>query len=145
MWKDLSTTFKQLVKSLRAHSAFLDSCKAANWETYPSPGENSDLGLARYCCRLREDWEKFADEEEARKREQRRRVNAWISSSNKNEEMQKKFRGMRACADSGRWLFRKYSRVTEWMREEDAPEPAIWLHGSKGFGTETPAGNSVSH
>lgn len=42
---------------------------------------------------------------------------------------------MTICPRSGRWLFRNYSEISEWMGEEDPPHSAIWLHGNVGYGS----------
>lgn len=157
-WKDLGNTFQQIRQSFDSHGAYLETC-GVGIRDGPSgsdtdgdcDGTDRQLGagspldwnqasmdFARYRVDLKRSWEDFADQETERKREQRKKINAWISSSNKVEEMQKKFRNMRICGDSGRWIFRKYSKVTGWMRDGDASEPAIWLHGKKGLGRECP-------
>ncbi|SPO04663.1 uncharacterized protein DNG_07348 [Cephalotrichum gorgonifer] len=90
--------------------------------------------FTRYTSDVKQRWKDFKDRETQRKREKGEKVMTWIASSNKMDEMQKNFRSMRVCPESGRWLFRRYRQVTDWIKEEDSSEPAIWLHGSKGFG-----------
>lgn len=45
---------------------------------------------------------------------------------------------MAICPSSGRWLFRNYSDISEWMGEEDPLHSAIWLHGNIGYGNYSP-------
>ena len=80
--------------------------------------------------------DKFEEEERIRREDDKKRVMAWISASKKTQSLHKKFQGTRICPDTGRWLFRRYSEVTDWMKEDHPPESAIWLHGSKGFGND---------
>lgn len=84
-------------------------------------------------------WRDFESEEAERKRRQKVKVQNWISSSNNTKEMHKGFQETRICDESGRWLFRSYGQVTDWMKDEEPPESAIWLHGSKGFGKDVPS------
>ncbi|KAM0463182.1 hypothetical protein ACHAPV_003309 [Trichoderma viride] len=75
------------------------------------------------------------DEEETSKRERMKtKVLEWISASKETESVHKKFQDTRKCSDSGRWLFKRYSEVTDWMKEDLPPESAIWIHGSRGYG-----------
>lgn len=75
------------------------------------------------------------DEEETSKRERMKtKVLEWISASKETESLHKKFQDTKRCSDSGRWLFKRYSEVTDWMKEDLPPESAIWLHGSRGYG-----------
>lgn len=76
---------------------------------------------------------------------------AWIASSTKIEKLQKDFRDMRICKNTGRWLFRRYRGVSEWLTEEGGDEgslsqSAIWLHGNRGFGeySLTPCWSSLT-
>jgi hypothetical protein len=77
------------------------------------------------------------DEEETSKRERMKiKVLEWISASKETESLHKKFQDTKKCPDSGRWLFKRYSEVTDWMKEDLPPESAIWLHGSRGYGKD---------
>lgn len=83
--------------------------------------------------------QKDFDEEQTSKREiMKTRVLEWISASKETESLHKKFQDTKSCPDSGRWLFRRYSEVTDWMKEDLPPESAIWIHGSRGYGKSVP-------
>ena len=81
----------------------------------------------------------FEEKERTEKHDEKLSVLRWISASKKTHSLHKQFQDMRICPDTGRWLFKRYSEVTEWMRADQHPESAIWLHASKGFG------NRISH
>ncbi|CAH0027137.1 unnamed protein product [Clonostachys rhizophaga] len=153
VWKDLNHTFKQLAKSLDTHRKFIQMHSAGLIDKPHGSGNshyNIDNGLNtvypqnwdpinddfnRYRYGAKEFWREFEESEVERKRKQRTAIKAWISSSNKVEEMHKRFQTIRnTCPKSGRWLFRSYAEVSDWMKEDEPPESAIWLHGSKGFG-----------
>jgi hypothetical protein len=76
----------------------------------------------------------FEEAERIRKADEKKSVMTWISASKKTQSLHKKFQETRICPDTGRWLFRRYCEITDWMKEDQPPESAIWLHGSKGFG-----------
>ncbi|RGP70131.1 early growth response 1-b [Fusarium sporotrichioides] len=83
---------------------------------------------------LLKDWRTFEAEESSQKHEQRHEIITWISASGKMPRLQQTFRDMVICPNSGRWLFRKYSAVSDWMGEDDPPDSTIWLHEKIGFG-----------
>jgi hypothetical protein len=98
--------------------------------------EYSDTHAAfqRYFHGAKSDWTEFEKEESDRKHNQKNSIITWISASGKMPRLQKKFRSMAICPNSGRWLFRNYSAIAEWMGEEEPPDSAIWLHGNFGYG-----------
>ncbi|KAH0491047.1 hypothetical protein TgHK011_002493 [Trichoderma gracile] len=77
---------------------------------------------------------KSEEAEELRKDKAKKSVLAWISASKKTDSLHKKFQDTRICPDTGRWLFKRYSEVSDWMKEDQPPESAIWLQGTRGFG-----------
>lgn len=153
IWKDLSGTFKQLSKSLDAHTSFLETCSARLRNTNNSYSDSSinpalhqtpagiickSHELSRYRSDVKVAWQDFETQETERKTSQRAQIKTWISSSTKITEMHRQFQETRRlCPKSGRWLLRSYPEVTDWMRDEEPPESAIWLHGNMGFGTDT--------
>ncbi|EGU88679.1 hypothetical protein FOXB_00804 [Fusarium oxysporum f. sp. conglutinans Fo5176] len=88
----------------------------------------------QYSYGLNSDWENFKAEEKARRLGRKYEVTEWITSSPKMPRLQNEFRDMVICPKSGRWLFRNYSDISEWMGEEDPPHSTIWLHGNVGYG-----------
>ena len=90
----------------------------------------------RYCNDMNGSRDKFEEKEITRKEGGKKSVLTWIAASKKTESLHKKFQDTRLCPDTGRWLFRRYCEVTDWMKEDQPPESAIWLHGSKGFGND---------
>ncbi|KAH8123685.1 hypothetical protein LI328DRAFT_168229 [Trichoderma asperelloides] len=76
----------------------------------------------------------FGEKEKLKKEKMKAKVLEWISASKETNSLHKKFQDTRICPDTGRWLFKKYSEVTDWMNEDLPPESAIWLHGSRGYG-----------
>lgn len=78
--------------------------------------------------------DKFEEDERMRKEGEKRSIISWIAASKKTQSLHKRFQDMRICPDTGRWLFRKYSEIIDWMKEVQPPESAIWLQGSKGYG-----------
>ncbi|PON27159.1 hypothetical protein TGAM01_v204108 [Trichoderma gamsii] len=151
-WKALSDTTEFLVESLQRHGQIM--------KRYGSPVQNSPASLnadgeiifEEPQPHIAQDWDfvslklqeydsevakrqKDFDEEQTSKREiMKTRVLEWISASKETESLHKKFQDTKKCPDSGRWLFRRYSEVTDWMKEDLPPESAIWIHGSRGYG-----------
>lgn len=80
---------------------------------------------------------KFEEEERERKDECKRKVLEWIAASKKMEALHKTFQDMRICQGTGRWLFKRYSKIVDWETTERPPENAIWLHGKLGCGKYT--------
>ncbi|VUC29298.1 unnamed protein product [Clonostachys rosea] len=153
IWKDLNHTFKKLARSLDKHGEFIEKYGASLIVHNPGFGNNHyhinnqldaayppnwdciDDVFSRYRYDAKTFWRDFEESETERKRKQRAAIKSWISSSNKVEEMHKRFQNIRSiCPKSGRWLFRSYGEVSDWMKEDEPPESAVWLHGSKGFG-----------
>ncbi|KAM0421485.1 hypothetical protein ACHAPT_010658 [Fusarium lateritium] len=157
IWKDLKATFNHIADSLRLHASHIEQYSKPYQDlddSYNSTGHNRvDSGvmmdsledsnqmmrnMSQYRIALRQLREDFEDKEEKRKREMKNNAIAWISSSTKIEKLQKDFRA-RACENTGRWLFRNYRGVSEWLKADGGDEgslskSAIWLHGKKGFG-----------
>ena len=88
----------------------------------------------RYRSDLNRSLDKFEEAEIARKHEKKLSVLTWISASKKMQLLHKKFQNMRICPDTGRWLFRRYREVVDWIKEDQPPESAMWLHASTGYG-----------
>ncbi|RKK98844.1 hypothetical protein BFJ71_g6569 [Fusarium oxysporum] len=101
--------------------------------TYPNY-DALHAAFQQYSYNLKSDWKNFEAEEKARRLGRKYEVFEWITSSPKMPRLQDKFRDMVICPKSGRWLFRNYSDISEWMGEEDPPHSAIWLHGNVGYG-----------
>jgi hypothetical protein len=151
-WKALSHTFEHLAESLERHGRFIRTYGSTLRNFQADLDQDDDLmcvdsGLDatrnwsdvkmefyRYRNDLNRSREIFAEEEEKRKEEQKTSVMTWISASKKTQLLHKKFQDMRICRDTGRWLFRRYSEITDWIKEDQPSESAMWLHGSKGFG-----------
>ncbi|KAF4502768.1 Early growth response 1-B [Fusarium agapanthi] len=92
----------------------------------------------QYSYGLKSDWKNFETDEKGLRRERKYEVTEWITSSRKMPRLQNEFREMAIDPKSGRWLFRKYSDISEWIEEEDPPHSAIWLHGNVGYGNYSP-------
>ncbi|RYP79132.1 hypothetical protein DL771_000110 [Monosporascus sp. 5C6A] len=122
-WKALSPDLDQGYEPMRVESG-LDVTQ--DWD-------GAKMEFNRYRNDMNGRRDKFEEEERNRKEDQKRSVMTWISASKKTQSLHKKFQDTRICRNTGRWLFRRYSEVTDWMKEEQPSESAIWLHGSKGF------------
>ncbi|RYO92418.1 hypothetical protein DL766_000388 [Monosporascus sp. MC13-8B] len=151
-WKALSHTFKHLADSLESHGRFIRTHGSSLRNTQADLDQSDEPMCIESGLDATQDWgdakmefyryrndmngrrDKFEEEERKRKEGQKISVMTWISASKKTQSLHKKFQDMRICRDTGRWLFRRYSEVTDWMKEDQPPESAIWLHGSKGFG-----------
>ncbi|KAH6632300.1 hypothetical protein F5144DRAFT_603045 [Chaetomium tenue] len=151
-WKTSDHTFEHLAASLERHSRFIQAHGSSL--QHPQPNLDQHVGLVRVepGLNVTQDWDdvkmefyryrndmnrsqdRFEEEEKARKEEEKRSVMAWISASKNTLLLHKKFQDARICPDTGRWLFRRYGEITDWMKEDQPPESMIWLHGSKGFG-----------
>lgn len=92
--------------------------------------------LHDYDCSVRKHESDFNEKEKLKKERSKKKVLEWISASKETDSLHRKFQDTRICPDTGRWLFKKYSEVTDWMKEDLPPESAIWLHGSRGYGNE---------
>ncbi|ENH67516.1 Early growth response protein 1-B [Fusarium oxysporum f. sp. cubense race 1] len=128
IWDDASHLFSRLSDSLGSHAKFIK-------EHSPSTQDYDALHAAfqQYSYGLKSDWKNFKAEEKARRLGRKYEVTEWITSSPKMPRLQNEFRDMVICPKSGRWLFRNYSDISEWMGEEDPPHSAIWLHGNVGY------------
>lgn len=153
VWKDLKSTFKQLDKSLDLHAQFIkahasrgrvpvpfsstSSQTAVSTVSSPGirPGNTTSVAedLARYRVEVKEEWEDFRESEVQRKREQKERIKGWIQATNKMSDLHKEFLEKRH-GNTGRWLFRQYGEVSNWITEEEPHNSAIWLQANKGFG-----------
>ncbi|GAB1314542.1 Zinc finger protein (Fragment) [Madurella fahalii] len=151
-WKALSHTFEQLASSLERHLQFIQMHGSSLRNSQPNLDQGDGLARAESGLDTPQDWgdakmefyryrndmngsrDQFEEKEKARREEEKRSVMAWISASKNTQSLHKKFQDARICPDTGRWLFRRYSEVTDWMKEDQPPESALWLYGSKGFG-----------
>ncbi|KAM6519204.1 hypothetical protein FALCPG4_012851 [Fusarium falciforme] len=140
IWKDLRTTFSHIADSLRLHASKIqeygkpfrdpDSYRTAGHGRIdsgidPNQAVNPDQvprEISEYRAKLNELRRKFEEEEETRKRKMKNDAIAWISSSTKIKKLQDDFRRMRICKNTGRWLFRRYRGVSEWLTEEGGNE-----------------------
>ncbi|KAH7480752.1 hypothetical protein FOMA001_g8712 [Fusarium oxysporum f. sp. matthiolae] len=129
IWDDASHLFSRLSDFLGSHAKFIK-------ERSPSTQDYDALHAAfqQYSYGLKSDWKNFEAEEKTRRLGRKYEVTEWITSSPKMSRLQDEFREMAICPKSGRWLFRNYSDISEWMGEEDPPHSAIWLHGNVGYG-----------
>lgn len=94
------------------------------------------LKLYDYDRGIREHKSDFDEKDKLKRKEMKTKILEWISASKEADSLHKKFQDTRICPDTGRWLFKKYSEVTDWMKEDLPPESAIWLHGSRGYGND---------
>ncbi|PCD18562.1 hypothetical protein FGRA07_06315 [Fusarium graminearum] len=133
IWEDSARRFKRISESLRNTAKIIKAQSTRSHDMYPdSHGILSEL--EQYCYGWKQEWRTFENDEDIRKHEQRQEVITWISASGKMPRLQQSFRDMAICPKSGRWLFRKYSAVSDWMGEDDPPDSAIWLHEKVGYG-----------
>ncbi|RMZ91157.1 hypothetical protein DV736_g1623, partial [Chaetothyriales sp. CBS 134916] len=151
-WKAFNHTFEHLANSLERHGRFIRAHGSSSLDLQANleqgdefVREESQLNIRqdwgdtkeefyRYCNDINNSRNQFEENERSRKEDDKKNVITWISASKKTQSIHKKSQDTRICPDTGRWLFRRYSEVTDWMKEDQPPEPAIWLHGSKGFG-----------
>ncbi|KAF5575695.1 early growth response 1-B [Fusarium subglutinans] len=128
VWDDANDLFSTLSHSLGSHAKFIK--EHSSTQDYRAPRE----AFQKYSLGIESDWDDFEMKEKARKNKRRQETMEWITPSAKMPRLQKEFRDMAICPNSGRWLFRNYSAISEWMGEEDPPHSAIWLHGNVGCG-----------
>ncbi|KIL85069.1 hypothetical protein FAVG1_11497 [Fusarium avenaceum] len=131
VWEDSSSMFKKISDSLKNTADFI---KKGSIYSQGADYSETRAAFVRYFHGAKSDWLEFEKEESDRKRRQKNSVITWISASGKMQRLQKDFRKMVICPNSGRWLFRNYSAVAEWMGEDEPPDSAIWLHGNFGYG-----------
>ncbi|KAK4085083.1 uncharacterized protein Triagg1_73 [Trichoderma aggressivum f. europaeum] len=107
-------------------------------DVYEKIGEKLPLLYERmfleYPQNVKKSWEDFEEKQTDEKTKTKKKVSAWISASKKMLLLHKKFQDARICSDTGRWLFKRYSEVRDWMHEDPPPNSALWLQGSRGFG-----------
>ncbi|KAF4957211.1 hypothetical protein FGADI_3276 [Fusarium gaditjirri] len=129
IWDDASSLFSRLSDSLGSHAKFIKE-HSLSTQDYDAV----HAAFQQYSYSLKGGWKNFETEEKFRRHERKYKVTEWITSSQKMPRLQNDFREMAICSKSGRWLFRNYSDISEWMGEEDPPHSAIWLHGNVGYG-----------
>ncbi|SCN87004.1 uncharacterized protein FFNC_01995 [Fusarium fujikuroi] len=144
VWDDASGLFSRLSASLGSHAKLIKDHYSIQGElpshsssTEPSNSRDPDTLHApfqQYSYGIKLAWKNFEIDEIARRRERKYEVTQWITSSRKMQRLQNEFREMAICPKSGRWVFRNYSDISEWMGEEDPPHSAIWLHANVGYG-----------
>ncbi|KAF5987735.1 early growth response protein 1-B [Fusarium bulbicola] len=128
-------------KFLKEHSSIQGELSSHNISTERSNSKDYDVlhvAFQQYSYSVKSDWKNFESDEKDRRRKRKYEVTEWISSSRKMQRLQNEFREMVICPKSGRWLFRNYSDISEWMGEEHPPHSAIWLHGNVGYGNYYP-------
>ncbi|KAG9503233.1 hypothetical protein J7337_006076 [Fusarium musae] len=148
VWDDASDLFSRLSVSLGSHANFIKENSSVQGELpshndsieWPNSKDYEALQAAfqQYSYGLKSEWKNFETDENDRRRRRKYEVAEWITSSRKMQRLQNEFREMTICPKSGRWLFRNYSDISEWMGEEDPPHSAIWLHGNVGYGNYSP-------
>ncbi|RDA93695.1 hypothetical protein CP533_4893, partial [Ophiocordyceps camponoti-saundersi (nom. inval.)] len=147
-WKASGPTFDYLVESLEGHRQIIEtqgcfvrdpqaSLEDDDFERLDLDVEmnwnDAKMEFYRHQNETRARQQDFEEKEVIKTEENKKKVMTWISASDKTYSLHKELQGMRICRDTGRWLFRRYSEVTDWIREVQPPEYALWLHGSKGF------------
>ncbi|KAK1990728.1 hypothetical protein LX36DRAFT_387632, partial [Colletotrichum falcatum] len=148
-WKDLEATFVHLEKTLRLHAEFIRTHGRrdlrnvdSGFASPPTPaggggGGNDDLRRAhqQYEAAHAAAWRRFRRAEEDRRTEQKTKILKWIAAPNKTETLHESFVRTRAlCPDSGRWLYKRYDAVSNWMREDPPRDSTLWVHGPRGMG-----------
>lgn len=151
-WKSLKRTFDHLAGSLKSHGKFIqyygrpyrdrsanltDDIHSFNVPTTQESLEERSTAETNICSyrteldRLRDD---FKAEEMKRVEKIKEKVIKQIELSSKTDALHKKFQDMRICPRTGRWIFKRYSGVSDWIHTELPPESAIWLHAKPGYG-----------
>ncbi|KAL7924427.1 hypothetical protein ACQKWADRAFT_268946 [Trichoderma austrokoningii] len=151
-WKALRDTTKYLVDSLEWHAKAIKNYGSPLRNSVPSltidgelifeesqPHITQDWGilslkLQEYDCSVINHQRNFEEQEKEKKEKMKAKVLEWILASKETDSLHRKFQDTKKCPDSGRWLFKRYSEVTDWMKEDLPPESAIWLYGSRGYG-----------
>lgn len=151
-WKSWSRSLTHLSNSLDCHGKFVQTHGEAVRDTELTLDDNQGSLLPnttqwqgdlhqtkaefhRYRADIVRRRSLFADDEKDSLQKSKESVLAWISASKNNEAMHHKFQDMRRiCPGTCRWLFQRYSEISDWIEEEKPPESAIWLQGTKGFG-----------
>lgn len=153
-WKYLNNTFDHVAISLGNHGQFITEKGSPFWnpratldvdaELLPVESrqdgnrnwQNIRIMFSEYPQDVKTSWEIFEERERTEKSQMKEKVLAWISASNKMPVFHKAFQDARICPDTGRWLFKRYSEVTDWMAEDPPPNSALWLQGSRGYGKD---------
>lgn len=155
-WKSLQPTFTHLTESLQRHQKFITNhglpvrndqvnLEEDEQSLWFEPGlylshewDHSKMHFNRYRNDLKWARDEFERKNEESREESKRKVLAWVSASKKTEALHKTFQDMRICQDTGRWVFKRYSGILDWITGVDPPpESTIWLHGTKGYGKYT--------
>ncbi|KAF4343739.1 early growth response 1-B [Fusarium beomiforme] len=129
LWDDSSLLFSRISDSLCLHAKFIKE-----QSIYIKDYATIHAAFQQYSYAVKQDWKIFEAQEEIRKYKKKHDVLLWISSSGKMQRLQNMFRNMVICPRSGRWIFRNYGAISEWMGEKEPPDSAIWLHGNSGYG-----------
>ncbi|WYZ39760.1 hypothetical protein EsH8_IV_000101 [Colletotrichum jinshuiense] len=151
-WKDLDATFHHLACSLRLHDDFIRTYGRphrdhgafrgvdSGFDSPPSNPPFEDVNEVRrrfyeYEYNYDSKWTRFRSDEEERKRKQKDKILKWIAAPNKTEMLHDTFVKKRdICPENGRWLYKRYDPVSNWMREDPPQDSTIWVHGQKGMG-----------
>lgn len=151
-WKSLNDTFDHVAASLEKHGNFIKEKGSSFWnpraaldvdaelppaESWQNGSQNwQNIGdmFLNYSQNVKRSLENFEEKQIDEKTKTKEKVLAWISASKEMPLLHEKFQEARICPDTGRWLFKRYSEVTDWMTEDPPPNSAIWLQGSRGFG-----------
>ncbi|EFQ35377.1 uncharacterized protein GLRG_10521 [Colletotrichum graminicola M1.001] len=153
-WKDLETTFAHLEETLRLHAGFIrthgrrdlsnvDSGFASPPTSTAYANDAAAAAAAADIRRGRQQYEaayaaarrRFRRAEQDRKTEQKTKILKWIAAPNKTGTLHESFVQKRAlCPDSGRWLYKRYDAVSNWMREDPPRDSTLWVHGPRGMG-----------
>ncbi|UKZ54067.1 hypothetical protein TrVGV298_007872 [Trichoderma virens] len=163
IWKALNNTFDHLAGSLESHRKFIiknglsfrnpqatldldaDLAPAGSWPDNETNVENVRRMFLEYPQSVKKCRDDFKEKEASERSKTKNRVLAWISASKKTQLLHKKFQDARICPDTGRWLFKKYSEVSDWMTEDPPPDSAIWLQGSRGKKCAIPQGGKICY
>ncbi|KAL7911755.1 hypothetical protein GGI35DRAFT_443548 [Trichoderma velutinum] len=151
-WKSLNNTFDQVAISLENHGKFIkdkglsfwnpratwdvdaESPPVESWQGGDQNWQYTRRVFLEYPQNVNKSWDNFKEKETDEKIKTKKKVLAWISASKKIPLLHKKFQDARICPDTGRWLFKRYSEVSDWMTEDPPPNSALWLQGSRGYG-----------
>ncbi|KAK1597108.1 uncharacterized protein LY79DRAFT_508159 [Colletotrichum navitas] len=148
-WKDLETTFAHLEETLGLHAGFIRAhgrrglgSVDSGFASPPTPSTYAndaaaDLrrGRQEYEAAYAAAWRRFQRAEQDRRTEQKTKILKWIAAPNKTETLHESFVRTRAlCPDSGRWLYKRYDAVSNWMREDPPRDSTLWVHGPRGMG-----------
>ncbi|OHX00973.1 putative zinc finger protein [Colletotrichum incanum] len=147
-WKDLEATFAHLASSLQLHADFIRTHGHpyhdrhalrgvdSGFASHPTPPDpDFRRGYQQYEIAYTTLWKQFRRNEEDRKNKQKTKILKWIAAPNKTETLHESFVHKRSlCPDNGRWLYKRYDPVSNWMREDPPKDSTLWVHGQKGMG-----------